>query len=235
MANALKSPNDAQSSVPLFTVIAMLIVFAASALGAAWAMPALLPGLTESLLGDKPKAYWYLSRASAFVAFGLLWVSMASGLLISNRLARVWPGGPTAFDVHQYSSLLSLAFTLFHALILLGDRYINYTLPQILLPFNSTGYEPLWVGIGQIAIYLSAIVSLTFYVRRVITHGVRRAIHFASFLLFAGAIAHGVLSGTDSGTTWAGAVYWFAGGTCLLFTVYRVLVAMFEEKNSPAT
>lgn len=234
MANVLKPPEDAQRGIPLLAALATLLVFVVAALGAVWTLPALLPGLVESLLGDKPKAYWYLSRASAFVAFGLLWLSTASGVLISNKLARARPGGPTAFDVHQYTSLLSLAFTIFHALILLGDRYVNYELAQILLPFNSSGYRPLWVGIGQIAFYLSAIVSLTFYVRRIITRGVWRAIHFTSYLLFAGAIAHAALSGTDSGTAWASALYWFAGGTCLLLTVYRVLMAMFEKQISPA-
>jgi hypothetical protein len=84
-------------------------------------------GLSGSLVWDAPKGYWYLSRASAWMAFALLWLSMALGLLITNRLARVWPGGPNAFDLHQHVSLLALAFSLFHALILLGDRYVGYS------------------------------------------------------------------------------------------------------------
>src|SRR5947207_8775577 len=40
---------------------------------------------------------------------GLAWLSMAYGVLISNKLARVWPGGPTAFALHEYTSLLAKA------------------------------------------------------------------------------------------------------------------------------
>jgi hypothetical protein len=59
------------------------------------------------------------------------------GLSITNRLARLWPGGPAAADLHEHASLLGLAFGLLHALVLLGDAYIGYTLPQLLIPFAS--------------------------------------------------------------------------------------------------
>jgi len=68
-----------------------------------------IAGLQTSLSGANPHAFWYISRATAFVAFGLLWLSMALGLSITNKLARLWPGGPAATDLHQYTSLLGLA------------------------------------------------------------------------------------------------------------------------------
>ncbi|MFN8423771.1 MAG: hypothetical protein U0470_10465 [Anaerolineae bacterium] len=80
-------------------------------------------------------------------------------------MARLWPGGPTAFDLHQHVSLLSLAFAVFHALILLGDRYIDYTLATVLVPFASRDYRPIGVGLGQLAFYPLAVVGLSFYVR----------------------------------------------------------------------
>ena len=162
----------------------------------------------------------------AFVAsaVGAIWLLPA--MLISNKLARMWPGGPTAFDLHQYTSLLSLAFVLFHAVILLGDRYINYTLIQIVLPFNSTSYKLVWVGIGQLTFYGALIVSLTFYVRQtIISQTVWHIVHLASYVLFITAMVHGLWSGTDSGTPWATLMYWVAGVSTLFFTVYRILAA----------
>ncbi len=203
--------------------MATLLVFMLTALGAVWVLPTILPSLTQSLSGEQPKAYWYLSRASAFAAFILLWLSMVTGLLISNKLARAWPGGQTAFDLHQYTSLLSLAFVLFHAFILLGDRYIKYTVLQIVVPFDSVNYKQVWVGIGQVTFYVSLVVSLTFYVRRVITQTLWHMIHIVSYLLFITAIVHGVWSGTDSGTGWANMIYWVAVVSTLFFTVYRVI------------
>ena len=68
------------------------------------------------------------------MAFALLWLALALGLTITNRLARLWPGGPVAFDVHQHASLLALTFALFHALILTGDRFIAFILAQVAVP-----------------------------------------------------------------------------------------------------
>ena len=73
------------------------------------------------------------------------------GCLLTSRAARRWPGVVSAGDVHQHVSLLGLAFGMFHGLILLGDRYANYRLTQLLIPFATTAYRPLWVGLGQLA------------------------------------------------------------------------------------
>jgi predicted ferric reductase len=220
-------------AVPLLTLLLMLMAIAAGVFAAVVVLPSWLPGLSASLLGPEPKAYWYLSRSSAVVAYLLLWLSMASGLTISNRLARIWPGGPTAFDLHQYTSLLGLGFALFHALILMGDRYIAYTLGQVLIPFASDSYRPLWVGLGQLGWYLMAIVSLTFYVRRRIGHRLWRLIHLLSYAMFALALIHGLLSGTDSGAGWARGMYWISAASLVFLTAYRILGIFTDRKAAP--
>ncbi|HTP06976.1 MAG TPA: hypothetical protein VMP08_01905 [Anaerolineae bacterium] len=218
-------------AMPLHTLIIMLLAAALGAFAAAIVLPNWLPGLSQSLLSSEPKAYWYLSRASAMVAYSLLWLSMASGLIITNKLARLWPGGPIAFDLHQFTSLLGLAFALFHALILMGDKYINYDLAQVLVPFNSTGYKPVWVGLGQIGFYLLAIVSLSFYVRKRLGNRTWRLIHYFSFLMFALALLHGIFAGTDSTVVALQIFYWVTGASSLFLTVYRVIITRFAAKK----
>jgi predicted ferric reductase len=189
-------------------------------------LPSLLPGVRESLLGPEPKAYWYLARSSAFVAYALLWLSMALGLMMTNKLARLWPGGPLAFELHEHASILGLAFGLFHALILLGDRYANYSLAQILVPFASGGSLAGWVGLGQVGLYLMGVVGLSFYVRPLIGRAAWRLVHFLSFVIFGLALLHGVFSGSDTGAAWAQLLYWLSGGSLLFLTIYRVLVGL---------
>jgi predicted ferric reductase len=204
-----------------------LALFVLAALGGALlalvVLPHWLPGLSRSLVGSEPKGFWYLSRASGWVAYALLWASMALGLGLTNRLARLWPGAPAAFELHQHVSLLALACTLFHALVLLGDRYVVYSLATLALPFASTGYRPIAVGLGQLAFYTLAVVTLSFYVRRQLGHRGWRRIHYASFAVFLLALAHGLTSGTDSATWWARALYWSSGASLLYLTVYRIL------------
>ncbi len=224
---------DFESYPPAMALNTLLLLLAViiGAFAALVMLPTWLPALSASLLGPEPKAYWYLARASAFVAFVLLWLAMALGLLMTNKLARIWPGGPIAFDLHQHSSLLGLAFALFHALILMGDNYINYSLSQVLLPFASSSYKPFWVGLGQLSFYLLAIVGLSFYLRGQIGRNGWRLIHFLSFATYLLALMHGLGSGSDSGTTWAQAIYWISGGSLLFLTIYRVLVARMAKNR----
>ncbi len=186
-------------------------------------LPARLPGLQASLTGPDPTAYWYLTRTSGMVAYGLAWMSMAFGVLISNRLARLWPGGPTAFALHEYTSLLAVAFTVFHVGILLGNRYVPYSLLQVLIPFSNDAYRPLAIGLGQIGLYLLLPVTFTFYIRKGIGQRAWRAIHLLSYAVFGLALIHSVVGGTDSAAPWAQAYYWLTAGSLWLLTLYRVV------------
>ena len=220
--------DDMQPAMALRSVLLLLLAVGAGVFAAVVALPMWLPGLSASLLGPEPKAYWYLSRASAFVAFGLLWLSMLLGLTMTNKLARAWPGGPVAFDLHQHASLLGLAVALFHALILLGDKYSGYTVGQLLAPFGSASYRPLWVGLGQIGFYAMAIVGFSFYARARIGRRSWRLIHFLSFAMYALALLHGLQSGTDSAAPWAMTLYWVSAASVLFLTIYRVLVGLLQ-------
>ena len=224
--------NSPQRSA--YGIASLLSVFLAVALGLL-AASLILPDqglpLATSLAGAAPKAYWYMSRGSAFVALGLLWLSMMLGLLITDKMARSWPGAPTAFALHEFVSLLGLAFAMFHALILLGDRYINYRLAQILMPFGSVNYHPIWVGVGQIGFYAWAVISATFYVRQWIGSKAWKFIHYASFFNFVIAMLHGLASGTDTTMPWAQAIYWILGGSILFLTVFRVVAGLLPVKS----
>lgn len=225
-ASPSESFEEQLTSQALLPLMMLLLAAAAGAVVAVLAMPAILPGLNASLRGADPKAYWFLSRASAMVAYGLLWMSMVFGLMMGTRLSANWPGGASTFELHQHTSLLGLLFAVFHALILMGDAYIHYGLRQILVPFSSTGYKPLWVGFGQVGIYVLALVTLSFYVRPLIGQQLWRAIHFLSFVLFALALGHGLYSGSDSHLLWVTMLYWASGIMVLFLTVYRFLMAM---------
>lgn len=173
---------------------------------------------------------WYLSRASAVAAYLLVWLSMLLGLSMTNRLARVWPGGPTAGDLHEHTSLLGLGFGVLHALTLLADQYIGYSLVQILVPFAAVGYLPLWVGFGQIALYLMLLGTASSYVRSKIGVRAWRAIHMLSFALFALSLVHGLVTGTDSGSLLALLMYVVSGASVAAMTVYRIVV----QRRAPA-
>lgn len=166
MSARVTSNDELNEMQPTFGLDAFVFILLATVVGAFAAvivLPAWLPGLSESLLGAEPKAYWYLSRTSGVIAYLLVWVSVALGIAIKNKMAQAWPGGPTAVDLHQFASLFALALSVFHALILLGDRYANYSPAQIVTPFAITNPPAVWSGLGQIGFYLMLPVAFSFY------------------------------------------------------------------------
>ena len=231
--------NEYESSINIQTFLLFMMAMAVGLLVAIVLLPTWMPNLAFSIGGAEPKAYWYLSRATAFVSLSLLWVSMALGLAVTNKMARFWPGAPAAFAIHEYVSLLGLAFAMFHALVILGDKYIGFTLTQLLVPFSTIDYKPLWVGLGQIGFYTWAIVALSFYIRSRIGQKTWRLLHYLSFGMYLLALFHGIFSGTDSSAAWAQQYYWFSGASLLFLFFVRVLNAIINllfppQKRRPA-
>jgi hypothetical protein len=194
-------------------------------------LPVVISNLSYSFSGQAPKIYWYLSRSAGFVALSILWVSMALGLGITNKIVRLWPGVPTAFALHEYVSLLGLGFAIYHALILMGDHFVDFSLPRLLTPF-SIDYEPLWVGLGQVGFYVWLIAALSFYVRRFIGQKTWRLIHYVNFATYMMGLFHGLFSGTDSTADWAQLYYWASGGSLLVLLAYRVYDSALKNKFS---
>ena len=192
-------------------------------------LPNILSGVAISIIGAAPKAFWYLSRATAISGYLILWVSMMLGLAMTNQLAAKGTTRAAIFEIHKFTSIMGLFFALFHAFILIGDQFLHLGILNIIIPFASSSYRPLWVGLGQVAIYLWAILVISFYVRRQITKKVWRSIHFASFATFLLALSHGITSGTDAGLLSMQGFYWVSGGLFIFMTIYRILNALLKN------
>jgi|CXWL01.1.fsa_nt_gi hypothetical protein len=174
--------------------------------------------------------FWYLSRAAGFTAYGLLFVSVALGIMIGTRLTGRFSRGDV-FDIHRFTSVLALVFTLFHVYILLGDGYFNFNIWQLSLPFASP-YLPWQTAAGVAGLYVLAVVVASSYLRRFIGYRAWRAIHFATFALFGVATLHGVTAGTDASAAWARLIYFSASLTTLALIVYRVQYHLPAEAHA---
>ena len=108
-----------------------------------------------------------------------------------------------------------------------------FSLAEIVVPFAAP-YRPLWVGVGQVGLYLTAIVYASFHLRRQIGQRAWRLIHYLTFLSFLGATAHGILSGTDTGTAWAWWSYVAASALVVFLTAYRVVISVEARRAASA-
>ena len=168
---------------------------------------------------DSQQIWWFVTRSAGIVAYLLLWLSTVWGLAVPSKVvAPVLEGGYT-FDFHQFISLLSIAFVLLHILALTLDRFLPYTLLQILIPFISP-YRPEWVGIGVISFYIMLVVAGTFYIRSRISMNTFRQIHYFSLAGYLGVTLHGLYSGTDSALVSMQYIYLGTGLIVIILTVY---------------
>ena len=189
-----------------------------------WAVPQFATLLAQSLVGQEAKGFWFLSRASGVTGYVLLWASVVLGLLMSTRLSRrsmlsAW--APALMAVHEFVSWVAWGFVLFHAMILLGDTYVQTGWFNLLVPFAFDGGRSVWVGLGQMGFYLMSVVLVSYYVRQRIGFQTWRWLHFATFVLYALVTVHGLLAGSDVDVLWP--MYALSNAVVLLLTGYRLV------------
>src|SRR5438477_1409808 len=165
--------------------------------------------------------YWYLSRAAGFTAYLLLFVAAALGILVSTRLGERVARRNLIFDIHRFTSILALAFSLFHVYILLGDGYFNFNVWQLSLPFISP-YRNWQVAAGVFGLYAMAIVVVSFYVRQFVGYRAWRTLHYLTFAMYAAVTLHGIAAGTDTTEVWARGIYLLTGAGILALIFYRL-------------
>jgi predicted ferric reductase len=212
----------ARSAAPDVLPAAPGSLLASALVGAALAAAGFIVGIGATGLAEGTTSFWYLSRASGFVAYLLLWGAVVWGLLLSTGLGRAWMRPPQLLDAHQFLSAVSVGFASFHGLVLMGDRYVRFPLRAVVLPFAGS-YEPLLVACGQIAIWLSVLLIASFHLRRRIGGRAWRRVHYASFAAFWLALVHGIALGTETATIWAACLYLATAGPVILLSLHRVL------------
>ncbi len=184
----------------------------------------LMQAMGFPLQGETP-AYWYMSRASALLGYFFIWASTLWGLLLSTKIVKSMFSSALIFSVHEFLSLLGLGFATFHAFILMGDRYINFTLGDILFPFTAS-FKPTLVGIGTISLYLYTLIIISYFFRKRIGRKVWRTLHYFTFFTYIFVAIHGVLTGTDSSFTLMRVVYLVSAASILFLVYYRLLTAV---------
>lgn len=179
---------------------------------------------------DSLQFWWYLTRAAGLMGYFLIWLSTAWGLVVSSKILDPIMDRGFTYDFHEYLSWLGLAFIATHVIVLMADKYLPYTIWQVLLPFLSP-YRPLWVGIGVIAFYLSLLVTVTFYLKKHIGMELFRKIHYLSLVAYFGATLHGLYAGTDSVLPIANLLYKGTFLITLFLVMYWVVLLYFKKQE----
>jgi methionine sulfoxide reductase heme-binding subunit len=144
---------------------------------------------------------WYVTRATGLVSLVLLTVSVILGLLVAGRLtSERWPRFLT-LGLHRNVSLLVLVFLTLHIGATVLDSYTSISLAAAFIPFAS-GYKPLWLSLGAIALDLLIALVVTSLVRGRLGYRAWRRLHWLAYACWPVAVAHGLGIGTDRSVTW---------------------------------
>lgn len=211
------------------------------ALGAA-NLAAILPDVSRSYVGQEAglmglpltqetSAFWYMARSGGIVAYLLLWLSTVWGLTLSSKIIADLVPAAIAYGLHEFLSIGAVIFALVHAVVLLGDSYIQFTIFHLAIPFIAP-YEPFWTGLGIIGLYLTTILTGSFYLRKHIGQKSWRLLHYLTFGAYGLALVHGLMAGTDSGLSGMKLLYLSTGFTVLFLTYYRLFTLKAKEKKS---
>jgi len=179
---------------------------------------------------DSLQFWWYLTRAAGLMGYFLIWLSTAWGLVVSSKILDPIMERAFTYDFHEYLSWLGLAFIGVHVIVLVADKYLPYSIWQVLIPFLSP-YRPFWVGVGVIAFYLSLLVTITFYLKKMIGTELFRKIHYLSLVSYLGATLHGLYAGTVSVLPIANLLYKGTFLITLFLIVYWVILLYFKKRE----
>ena len=147
-------------------------------------------------------ALWYATRAAGIITLLLLTASITLGVITASRSAGSdrWPRF-LVIGLHRNIALLAMTFLVLHVGTTVIDSYTSIGLQDAIVPFLS-GYHRLWLGLGAIASDLFIALTVTSLLRLRIRPRLWRTVHWAGYLCWPVALAHGLGIGTDASSTW---------------------------------
>jgi methionine sulfoxide reductase heme-binding subunit len=146
-------------------------------------------------------ALWYATRATGLVTMLLLTATVLLGILTTGRFAGgSWPRFLTV-GLHRNLSLLVVVFLALHIATTVIDTFVSIPLAAAFIPFASS-YKTAWLSLGAVALDLLVALVATSLIRNRLGLRTWRWVHWAAYVCWPVALAHGLGAGTDRGTLW---------------------------------
>ena len=146
-------------------------------------------------------ALWYATRATGLVTMLLLTATVLLGILTTGRFAGgSWPRFLTV-GLHRNLSLLVVVFLALHIATTVIDTFVSIPLAAAFIPFASS-YKTAWLSLGAVALDLLVALVATSLIRNRLGLRTWRWVHWAAYICWPVALAHGLGAGTDRSTLW---------------------------------
>ena len=183
--------------------------------------------------GVNEQLWWYLTRASGIVAWGLLTIAVLLGLVVRTKVGASPARPPWWLDIHRFLGGLATVFTGVHLATLVADSYVRFTLVDLLVP-GASEWRPGAVAWGVVSVWLLVAVEATSLLQKRLPRRTWRWIHLTSYPLFWMATFHFVTAGTDAHSRPAIASVVIAASAVVFFTAVRALLPPRGSRKSSA-
>ena len=150
-----------------------------------------------------PQIWWYVTRASALIAWVLLVISVMWGILLATRVLKPKDNPGWLLDLHRWLSGLAVVFTGLHMFSLYMDQYAHFSISDLFIPFHSQytkiqSLGALPIALGVLCFYLLIAVQSTSLIMKVLPRKYWKAIHYLSYVVVVVISFHAGWSGTDT-------------------------------------
>jgi hypothetical protein len=168
------------------------------------------------------RSMWYLTRGSGIVALLMLTATVILGIISSGRWETSrWPRFVVEGS-HRNVSLAVLVFLAIHVSTTVVDGFVPIGWLDVVIPFHS-GYRPVWIGLGAVAVDLLIALIVTSLLRVRIGPRVWRGVHWLAYACWPIALVHGLGSGTDAPARWMQVLDAAALVTVLIVLGWRIM------------
>ncbi len=137
---------------------------------------------------------WFVSRATGTASIVLLTAVLVLGALTAGRRSRA-VSQTVVVGLHRSLALGTSVFLLAHIATAILETYVKIDWISAVVPFTS-GYQPLWVGLGTLAFDIILAVVATSLLRHRLSRRLWRAVHLTAFALWPMSLVHGYAMGT---------------------------------------
>jgi predicted ferric reductase len=140
--------------------------------------------------------WWFVSRSSGMVAWGLLTLSVCWGLFISTKAVAKASSPAWLLDLHRYLGGTAVLFTMLHLVGLAADNYVTFGWAETFIPMASS-WKSGAVAFGIVGFYLLIAIEGTSLAMKRLPRRLWRAVHHLSLVLYFVATYHAIAAGTD--------------------------------------
>ena len=179
--------------------------------------------MSLAVFGDQ--TVWIVARSTGVAALLALSLSLLTGMALRPRTLGWLSTNRAVNELHSYATALWMPLGIAHIVGILLDPYAKVRLIDVVVPF-AMSYGTFAIGLGTLSVQLLLVVVIAAWSRRRLSRGQWLAFHRLSYLAFAAAFLHGVLSGTDLAYPWLAAIAWLVAGILALAGTRRLLHAI---------